>query len=130
MTIRHALATGITTLGITAAATAGLAAPADAATKVGTRSGTYGLSCSYDLDKVAGTLSGSCTGKTPLGTATAVFSGQYVGGFAAGTITVDTWFGDFNGSFGGWGWASGTATGAYQLATPFGVVSGKFSATA
>lgn len=129
MALKHALATGITTLGITAASTAGLAAPADAAT-IGTSTGSYGLSCSYDLDKAAGTVSGSCSGKTPLGTATATFSGQYVGGFAAGTITIDTWFGDFYGSFGGWGWESGSATGAYRLATPWGAVTGKFGATA
>lgn len=130
MAIKHALAAGISTLGITAAATAGVAAPADAATTIGTPSGSYGLSCSYDLDKVAGTVEGSCTGRTPLGTATAVFSGQYVGGFAAGTITVDTWFGDFHGSFGGWGWESGTATGAYRMVTPWGALTGKFGATA
>lgn len=129
MAIRHALATGITTLGITAAATAGMAAPAEAAT-VGSGTGSYGFSCTYDLDTAAGTVNGTCTGRTPLGTATAVFDGRYAGGFAAGTITVDTWFGDFNGSFGGWGWQGGTAAGAYQLATPWGVVSGKFGATA
>jgi hypothetical protein len=130
MTFKHALATGAAGLSMAAAGLAVGATPADAAPRThGTGTSTYGLSCTYDLDEVAGTLAGSCIGRTPLGTATATFTGTWTGDSATGTIAVDTWFGDFGGTFSGSGWSSGAATGSYALLTPFGPVSGTFSAT-
>lgn len=124
---KHAVATGAATLGLVAAGVAVGATPADAAPHArGTSS--YGLTCSYDLDQTAGTLVGSCIGRTPLGTATASFSGSWSGDSATGTIAVDTWFGDFGGTFSGSGWSTGTATGSYTLLTPFGPLAGTFSA--
>jgi hypothetical protein len=81
MTLKHALATGAATLSMAAAGLAVGAQPASAATSTwGTP--TYGLTCTYDLDEVAHTLDGTCTGRTPLGTATATFQGSYGGDFA------------------------------------------------
>ncbi|GGO92291.1 hypothetical protein GCM10011584_28350 [Nocardioides phosphati] len=126
MKLTHALATGAAGLSMAAAGLAVGATPAQAAPH---RTSTYGLSCTYNLDEVAGTLAGSCVGRTPLGTATATFSGTWSGDSAAGTIAVDTWFGDFGGTFSGSGWSTGSATGSYTLTTPFGPLAGTFSAT-
>lgn len=128
MTFKHALATGAASLGMAVSGVAIGAAPAEAAPHARGAS-SYGLSCTYELDEVAGTLAGSCLGRTPLGTATATFSGTWDGSTATGTIDVDTWFGDFAGTFSGSGWSSGAATGSYAVVTPFGTVSGTFSAT-
>ncbi|MDO7867773.1 hypothetical protein [Nocardioides jiangxiensis] len=128
MKLTHALTTVATTAAIAGGSLA-LATPADAATRT-FGSTTYGLTCTYDLDQAAGTLAGHCLGRTPLGSATADFSGSFSGDSATGTISVATWFGSFNGTFSGTGWSTGTASGSYTMVTPLGSLSGTFTATA
>lgn len=129
MMLKHALATTAATVSMAAGGLLASAPAADAATySAGTSRAS--LTCSYDLDETAGTLAGECVGRTPLGTATATFDGTWDGTVASGSIVVDTWFGDFGGTFTGTGWETGVATGTYRLATPFGTVSGRFGATA
>lgn len=127
MNLKHTAAAGAATLTMAASGLALGAQPASAATTTwGTAS--YGLSCTYDLDTAARTVDGTCTGRTPLGTATATFAGNISGDFAYGTITVDTWFGDFAGNFAGTGWSTGKASGAYRIYTPYGAFTGSFGA--
>lgn len=129
MTLKHALATGAATVSMAAGGLLVSAQPANAATySAGTSKAS--LTCTYDLDEVVGTVAGECFGRTPLGVATATFDGTWTGTTATGSIVVDTWFGDFNGTFTGSGWETGAATGNYRLQTPFGALSGRFGATA
>lgn len=128
MMLKHALAAGAATVSMAAGGLLVSAQPADAATYSASTS-KASLTCTYDLDEAAGTLAGECVGRTPLGTATATFDGTWNGTTATGSIVVDTWFGDFDGTFTGSGWETGTATGSYRLTTPFGTVSGRFGAT-
>lgn len=127
--LKHALATTAATVSMAAGGLLVSASSADAATYTASTS-KASLTCTYDLDETAGTLAGACVGRTPLGTATATFDGTWNGSTASGSIAVDTWFGDFSGTFTGSGWETGTATGTYRLTTPFGIVSGRFGATA
>ena len=124
MKLKHALASGAATLTAAVAGVTAGAAPADAAPRART------LPCTYTLDEAAGTLVGECRGSTPLGTASATFSGTYADGAASGSFTVDTWLWDFSGTFSGTGFNGGKATGSYTVVTPFGPISGTFGANA